>query len=421
MDVKIQTVWTANFANTLSGMANFGRWLVILNLSISLTYVTQYFQWTEQNQQAIKDSTVLGLPWTTLKNFYEESMDSLALYNQQVATPWSQLCYVTWWNYTNHPTYFTGRCVAGERSPLAPLDSARTALEKYSLDLTRIGSAHENGIVFNDLSKDQLGSLCYLVQFSYPPPIDSLKKGWKEAVNLALAFRDTNCVKARERDSMAEVVNLPLLAVTDPPPKFEDFITHSGLKNRDHETFRDSLITYKLQQLQSFLDSNSLETLGTVTADKAQAEDKIKEFKSGNSIGIPLTSISVSLAQFVTVAGFINLFIIVYFFILFRRIQALWKVYTEALAEPAVDIAKAYFFYWTWNIRSYPFFMFCLTLLLSYISVISFVFSYLIYAISEPRLSGHSPVVSGIFAGANVVLAFAASRRYYGFKKKIGC
>jgi hypothetical protein len=426
MDVKIQTVWTGNFSNTLSGIASFSRWLVILNLSISLTYVSQLWQWRKQGQQVKNDSTILNYPWATLKNFYEESIDSLALYNQQVATPWSQLCWITSKNFSRYQSNFDTTCVTTREreDSLAFVDTARNRLQTYCSDLTKISSAHENGVAFNDLSEGQLCNLLYLVKFSYVGQ-DSLERGWTEALKLAHVFLHSTCVqrnarsRAFPRDSLARVVT-SLLAVMPIPPQFEDFIEHSGLKNRDPETFWDPAITNKLQQLQTCLDTVGFQTLGTLTADTVQAEDKIKEFQSGNSIAIPLTSISVSLVQFVAVAGMLNIFIIGYFFILFRRIQGLWKEYTTALNESATEIAQAYFFYWTWRIRSYPIFTFCFSLLLSYISVISFVFSDLIYK-SSPQLTVYGPIVSGIFAAVNVVLGVVASRLYYRFHKKVGC
>jgi hypothetical protein len=50
-DDAAKNIWKGQFEGALAALASFSKRLMILNLSVFLTYVTQYFQWTKQKDQ----------------------------------------------------------------------------------------------------------------------------------------------------------------------------------------------------------------------------------------------------------------------------------------------------------------------------------------------------------------------------------
>jgi hypothetical protein len=298
-------------------------------------------------------------------------MDSLAVYDQQVAEPLIKLVY----DVDRHGTVPDS------------IQYVRRNLAAYGADLTSISTAQENGTPFDELNKQQMLNLIGLIRFSDTSQMDSLRQRLPAVVALAGPA------------SAAQVM------------AFRDFITQSGLRSRDYRTFGKGVSTDSLTAVGNYLDSNAFESLNTVNANKTLAFDKIKEFESGNSIGIPLTSVNVSLTQFVIVAGMINLCIILYFTILFQRVRTLWKKCAGG------GVAEAYFFNWTWGIRRMPVFVLSFTLFMAYISVISLVFSFLIYSISTHGFPSSDLYLIGLFALLNVVAAAWVGVRYYRFKE----
>jgi hypothetical protein len=371
MDNKVENIWTSNFENTLSALTSFSRWLILLNLSITLNYVTEYLQWSKQKELLSRYEGIIHQPWQPLQSFYEESMDSLAVYDQQMAEPLIKLVY----DVDRHGTVPDS------------IQYVRRNLAAYGADLTSISTAQENGTPFDELNKQQMLNLIGLIRFSDTSQMDSLRQRLPAVVALAGPA------------SAAQVM------------AFRDFITQSGLRSRDYRTFGKGVSTDSLTAVGNYLDSNAFESLNTVNANKTLAFDKIKEFESGNSIGIPLTSVNVSLTQFVIVAGMINLCIILYFTILFQRVRTLWKKCAGG------GVAEAYFFNWTWGIRRMPVFVLSFTLFMAYISVISLVFSFLIYSISTHGFPSSDLYLIGLFALLNVVAAAWVGVRYYRFKE----
>jgi hypothetical protein len=371
MNDTAANIWTSNFVNTLSALTSFSRWLILLNLSITLNYITEYLQWSKQKELLSRYEAIIHQPWQPLQSFYEESMDSLAVYDQQVAEPLIQLS----WHVDRQGTVSDS------------IAYVRRNLAAYGADLTSISTAQENGTPFDELNKQQMMSLIGLIRFSDTSQMDSLRPRLQALVELA------------GPSSAGEVA------------AFQDFIMQSGLRFRDYRTFGKGVSTDSLTAVENYLDSNAFESLNTVNANKTQAFDKIKEFESGNSIGIPLTSVNVSLTQFVSVAGIINLGIIFYFTVLFQRVRVLW-----AKCGAGNGVAEAYFFNWTWGIRRLPLFVLSFSIFMAYISVISLVFSFLLYSISERHFPFNDLYLIGLFALLNVVAAAWVGIKYYRFK-----
>lgn len=382
MDDKAANIWTSNFESTLSSLTSFSRWLILLNLSITLNYITEYLQWSKQKELLSRYDAVIHQPWQPLQSFYEESMDSLAVYDQQVAQPLCKLAFSV------------------DRHGIVPdsIRYVRKSVAAYGEDLTSISTAQENGTPFDELNKQQMMSLIGLISFSDSSRMDSLRQRLPALVELAGPAMGVKGPASGDTGPAAQVA------------AFKDFITQSGLRFRDYRTFGKGVSTDSLTAVGNYLDSNAFESLNTVNADKTQAFDKIKEFESGNSIGIPLTSVNVSLTQFVVVAGLINLCIILYFTILFQRTRTLWKKCADN------DVAEAYFFNWTWGIRRQPVFVLAFTLFMAYMAVISLVFSFLIYSISTHGFPFNDLYLIGLFALLNVVAAAWVGVRYYRFK-----
>jgi len=376
MDNKVENIWTSNFENTLSSLTSFSRWLILLNISITLNYITEYLQWNRQKELLSRYEVAIHQPWQPLQSFYEESMDSLAVYDQQVAEPLIKLAY----NVDRHGTVPDS------------IEYVRKTMAAYGADLTRISTAQENGTPFDELNAQQLISVIGLIRFSDSSQMDSLRPRLQAVVALA-------------GPSSADEVGA-----------FQDFITQSGLRFRDYHTFVRENLTDSLDSVGNYLQAHDFQSLNTINANITLAAGKIKEFESGNSIGIPLTTVDVSLTQFVIVAGMINLCIILYFTILFQRTRVLWGKYTAGLGEPANGVAAAYFFNWTWGIRRQPVFVLAFTLFMAYISVISLVFSFLIYSISTHGFPSGDLYLIGLFALLNVVAAVWVGVRYYRFK-----
>jgi hypothetical protein len=377
MDDKAANIWTSNFVNTLSALTSFSRWLILLNLSITLNYVTEYLQWSKQKELLSRYDAVIHQPWQPLQSFYEESMDSLAVYDQQVAEPLIQL------------SYHVGR----QGTVSDSIAYVRKSLAVYGDDLANISTAQESGTPFDELNKQQMISLIGLIRFSNTSQMDSLRQRLPAVVELA------------GPDSAGQVA------------AFQDFITQSGLKFRDYKTFGKDVSSDSLTAVGNFLDSNAFESLNTVNANKSQAFEKIKEFESGNSIGIPLTSVNVSLTQFVLVAGLINLGIIFYFTVLYQRTRVLWQKCTGGPGGGAGNgVAEAYFFNWTWGIRRMGLFVISFSIFMAYISVISLAFSFLLYSISWRHFPFSDLYLIGLFALLNVVAAAWVGVKYYRFK-----
>lgn len=385
MDNQAANIWTSNFVNTLSALTSFSRWLILLNLSITLNYITEYLQWSKQKELLSRYDAVIRQPWQPLQSFYEESMDSLAVYDQQVAEPLIQLSY--------H--------VDGQGTVSDSIAYVRKSLAVYGADLTNISTAQENGTPFDELNKQQMISLIGLIRFSDTSQMDSL------------------------RQRLPALVELAGPAAADQVAAFRDFITQSVLRFRDYRTFGRGVSPDSLTAVENYLDSNAFESLNTVNTNKTQAFDKIKEFESGNSIGIPLTSVNVSLTQFVLVAGLINLGIIFYFSVLFRRTRALWARFAAGPGGSGGPggpgggagngVAEAYFFNWTWGIRRMGLFVISFSLFMAYIAVISLVFSFMIYSLSW-RFPVSDLYLIGLFALLNVVAAAWVGVKYYRFK-----
>lgn len=415
MDDAVKNIWKGQFESALAALTSFSKWLMILNLSVLLTYVTQYFQWTKQKAQLVKDAGILDKPWQPLQSFYEESRDSLPVYDQQVAEPWNRLCFVSWWGahvLHDSPSLAPG-CVTQVGDALAPVNFARKALSNYCSDLTRIIAAQDNGIAFADLSKDQLTSIINLIDFTHLHAADSLHLGLKAVVRLTRVFRDTSCRTVPSLGKPASPLFLQILSYVDRDSVFFDFIAQSGLAIRDFKTFGQEDLADSVEIVQAYLDSSVFQSLGAIEADRNKSIENIKTFQSGGSIGIPLTSISISLTQFVTVAGIINLCIILYFVVLYRRAIGVWKRLAAGAGGDSAGLAEAYFHNWTWGIGGYRLFTICWSLFLAFISVISLLFSFMIYAISERRFHGSDLVSICVFTIANVVVAVVVSRRYW--------
>jgi hypothetical protein len=399
MDEKVANIWTNNFESTLSALKSFSQWLILLNLSITLNYITEYLQWNKQKALLSRYETALHQPWQPLQSFYEESMDSLAVYDQQVAEPLIKLSY----SVDRHGTVPDS------------IQYVRKNLAAYGANLTSISTAQENGTPFDELNKQQMMSLIGLIRFSDSSRMDSLRQRLQAVVELAGPAIGIKGPGSGDEGPAGEVA------------AFQDFITQSGLRFRDYRTFVRETLKDSLDSVQNYLDSNAFESLNTINANKTQAFDKIKEFESGSSIGIPLTSVNVSLTQFVIVAGIINLGIIFYFTVLFHRTRALWTKCAGSPGgvagvgadpgDPTQELAAAYFFNWTWGIRRMPVFVLCFSLFMAYIAVISLVFSFMIYSISR-RFPVSSLYLIGLFALLNVVAAAWVSVRYYRFKEK---
>ena len=372
MDNKSDYIWTGNFENTLSALTSFSRWLILLNLSITLNYITEYLQWNRQKELLSRYEAAIHQPWQPLQSFYEESMDSLALYDQRVAEPVIKLAY----NVDRHGTVPDS------------IEYVRKTLAAYGADLTRISTAQEKGTPFDELNEQQLMSVIGLIRFSDSSQMDSLRPRLQAVVALA------------GPSSAGEV------------GAFRDFITQSGLRLRDYHTFVRENLTDSLDSVANYLQTHDFQSLNTINANITLAAAKIKDFESGNSIGIPLTTVNVSLTQFVIVAGLINLCIILYFTILFQRVRRLW-----GKCAGGAEVAEAYFFNWTWGIRRRPVFVLAFTLFMAYIAVISLVFSFLLYSISERHFPFNDLYLIGLFALLNVVAAAWVGVRYYRFKE----
>jgi hypothetical protein len=395
MNDKVVNIWTNNFESTLSALTSFSRWLILLNLSITLNYITEYLQWNKQKELLSRYETVLHRPWQPLQSFYEESMDSLAVYDQQMAEPLIKLAY----------------SVDRDRHDSVPdsIQYVRKNLAAYGANLTSISTAQENGTPFDELNKQQMISIIGLIRFSDSSRMDSLRARLQAVVELAGPAIGSK--GPGSSDAAGQVA------------AFQDFIKQSGLRFRDYRTFVRETLKDSLDSVQNYLDSNAFESLSTVNTNITQASSNIKQFESGDSIGIPLTSIYVPLTQFVMVAGVINLGIIFYFTVLYRRTRALWTKCTvewgggAGQGDPTHELAQAYFFNWTWGFRRLPVFLLSFTLFMAYISVISLVFSLLLYCMSTQHFPTGDLLVIGLFALLNMAAAAWLGVRYYRFKE----
>jgi len=405
MDEKVANIWTNNFESTLSSLTSFSRWLILLNLSITLNYVSEYLQWNKQKELLSRYEAVIHQPWQPLQSFYEESMDSLAVYDQQVAEPLIKLSY----SVDRHGTVPDS------------IEYVRKNLASYGADLTSISTAQENGTPFDELNKQQMISLIGLIRFSDSSRMDSLRQQLQAVV--ALAGPSAAGSSSAGPSSAGQVA------------AFQDFIMQSGLRFRDYRTFVRENLTDSLDSVQNYLQAHDFQSLNTINANITQASSNIEQFESGDSIGIPLTSIYVPLTQFVMVAGLINLGIIFYFTVLYRRTRALWNKCSTGLGsagggpggaglgggagqgDPTHELAQAYFFNWTWGFRRLPVFLLSFTLFMAYISVISLVFSFLLYCLSGQRFPGINLLAIGLFALLNVIAAAWLGVRYYRFKE----
>ena len=160
MDNQAANIWTSNFVNTLSALTSFSRWLILLNLSITLNYITEYLQWSKQKELLSRYEAIIHQPWQPLQSFYEESMDSLAVYDQQVAEPLIKLVY----DVDRHGTVPDS------------IQYVRRNLAAYGADLTSISTAQENGTPFDELNKQQMLNLIGLIRFSDTSRMDSLRQ-----------------------------------------------------------------------------------------------------------------------------------------------------------------------------------------------------------------------------------------------------
>ncbi len=386
MDQQVQNIWTNNFVSALGALTSLSRWLILLNLSITLNYITEYLQWTQQKELLSRYETAVHQPWQPLQSFYEESMDSLAVYEQEVAEPLIKLSY----SGARHDN------VAGHDSVSDSVVYVRKNLSAYGANLTNISTAQENGTPFDELDKQQLTSLIGLIRFSDTSQMDSL------------------------RQRLPSVAALAGASGAGPVADFKDFIGKSKLGERDYRTFVRENLPDSTDTVQHFLQAHDdFQSLNTVNANISQARGKIKDFESGASIGIPLTSVNVSLKQFVIVAGVINLGIIFYFTGLFRRTRILWAKYAAGPEGAADGVSAAYFFNWTWGIRRMALFVPTFSVFMAWISVISLVFAFLLYGISaEQKFPPGDLWVIGFFAAVNVGVAVWVGMRYYRFGRR---
>jgi len=426
--------WKESLKDALKNLSGFIKWLLVLNLTIALTYVVQYLQLKKQKEDVKKYDLVTGLPWNLLGTYYSNiSGDSIAKYESNKIFPMLELGELSILGSTammDPIAKATPQEAKDAKEHLPELQLAFNSIKKYSSALTEISAVKRDGIHFEDLDQQHLSALIALWNFD---PVAVSKE-----FNHALKAVIKNCEgyhKSKDSIRFIMIFASPDGGVTIPAasPKvlkelsFADSLRKNGFLTfnqqsvqvmADFEKFFAPNLTDSLRKIGKVLsaDSSTFKSIGTFKDEEKRTETKIEEFESGSSVAIPLTNISISLLQFVTVAGIINLFILVYFLFQCKKAAKLYENYCKFTDHPA-DNMGSYFYNWTFGINNPVVFYISFGSCLSFCSLISLLFAILLSPICDNKMHTSNFLIIVPFTLVNFALGIIASKRFIELNK----
>ena len=429
MDDELKDIWKENLKDSLKNLSGFIKWLLVLNLTIALTYVVQYLQLKKQKDDVKKYDLVLSRPWPVLADYYKTiEIDSLDAYTTNKVFPSMLLGRFDVLGLTfDTQLPFKPQQIASLKNSLVEVEFVHNAFKKYYSCLSEIVSDKKTAVPFKNLDKESLAALVYICDFDSISTTKRFKNAFTLIINDCISYYSNKIfVKSLTIYLSAGFQHTPSLpakiqkdlsfALTRPDNNFlsfnaQEFQLLSDIKDYLLIPQKDSL-----SKIKKALDGATFETLSGFNSDRLVVKKKIEDFESGSSIAIPLTNINISLIYFVTIAGIINLFIIIYFLMQCRKVSRIWANYCK-FTNHSSDNISGYFYSWTYGVKNVAWFIFLFAGCLSFCSLISLLFSILLYPISDHLLTVFYYCVIVLFALVNFVLGRIAAKRYFGLSE----
>jgi hypothetical protein len=376
---SIIDIWKEKFADSLKSVASFNKWLILVELTIFVTAGQLYYQYSKSKKEYQRYQSSMKLPWHYLEKFYDETRDSVPSYVSSTLTPWTKLCFLTWWGTFSLSQDSTNtahqKFVAANNS----IDFARKAIEDYSSAVTVVSATTKCCKSFQDLNSEQILALINVYNFNTAHRTDSFAAAITTVVLWGDILQAPQFIKAVTigTEPTTDLQNNLLFAASH--PRFLDFVAVSNLLLRDWDTFALKDLTDSFNVVRNYLQANSFQNLSTLKNQAIEAKNKMDEIDHGETVDLPLIDVKISLEEFIAFAGFINFIIIYYLGRNLRKIRRLWSVYRSELQPYPNGLATAYFYGWTGDEDSQHAFVYSYAAFLSFISITSFAISALLY------------------------------------------
>lgn len=361
-------IWKEKFSDSLKSVAPFNKWLILVELTIFVTAGQLYYQHSKSKKEYLRYQSSMKLTWHYLEKFYDETRDSVPSYVSSTLTPWTKLCFLTWWGTfalsqdsanTAHQKF-----VAANNS----INFARKAMEDYSSDMTVVSATTRCCKSFQDLNSEQILSLINVYNFNASHRTDSFAAGIKSVVLWGDILQAPQFIKAVTigTEPTPDLENNLLFAASH--PRFLDLVAVSNLLLRDWNTFALKDLTDSFNAVRNYLQANTFQNLSTLNNQAIEAKNKMDEVDHGETVDLPLVDVKISLEEFIALAGFINAIIIYYLRRNLRNIRRLWSVYRSQLQPYPNGLASAYFYGWTGDEDRQQVFIYSYATFLSFIS-----------------------------------------------------
>jgi|GEM_PF-3086468 hypothetical protein len=420
MEESLIEVWKENLRNSINSISTFNKWLIVLNLTIALTYIEQYNQIRDQAKLVRTYTNGKQKPWDLLRQYYNASRDSLETYDSGKLAPWVRLSFISWWG-TFVLQYNSRDSTAGEAIAVASLDRvnfARKTLIEYGSDITKILIEQKANKSFEDLNRDEILSLINIHNFSALHLRDSFKLGIQNIVANAKFFLKPENIGFLTLGKPASPLLISELSFANGGPVFPVFMLNSQILIQDFDTFGKENVPDSLALVSAYLQSNSFESLTALSNQITATNNKLQALEHGESVSLPLTDNKISIIGFLSFAGLINLIIILYLRgTLNNTIQA-WNKLTAAMPNYPKGLGPGYFFNWTWGLKNSKLLIPSYSVFLAFITLLSLFVAFQLFRIT---VKGVEPAIIflAMFAILNIYLAWTTSRNYFALNKRL--
>ncbi len=368
-------------------------------LAIGVTLLVQSIESENIEKQRISLEKELLAPWNELEIIYERTHGLLDGYAKKYSTPWSQLCFLLYYEYQN-----INENLGDEKdnpkisSTIETVSQLGNTLIEYNSHVLNIVYAHNVALAFDSLPKDTLSSINYLLNFDETNDfLDAIEQASKLSALMRHLYQ-----KKEPKDRPPKVMELLDTGVNN---SFETLTTELlltdlrslGGKNSSDE--RKRVLDQKIDRL-------SGDNLGGVKRRIRNLNQRLGELESSSTVKVPIIQVHVPNNLFWIVGALVNSFILYLLMSLYLRAANSFKVHAQSSDHPNSNLYEILSNKFSikpnqnWPIRVWDFLVLISPTALS-------AWSYLF----RHRELGWQIVVLGVIAALNLYLAYRVIRQ----------
>lgn len=371
-------IYLGRIKNLRHRIVNVGAILLIFIITVFLVFIRQSKKLTQYENEYRQLQELMELPWGSLQQLYESSFAYLEDYTDEIASPYSAICFLTGIDLM----LMNGMELKEEdrdnpkmKQSIEEVTYAGRHLSKYVFDLRSLVAAQRTNTGFNSLNREKLLKVFDVYRFNRSVDNDSLTRGIEKALASANMFLKLDSIGKRPIKKMV-LKNLYKTSMAQLDNKeFTSYETIMLIRNPHlAENFTDSLQSVFKERIEKEFKYDDLAELQSRNSFLTEA---ILEIKGGESINLPLLNFSVSIKEIFIYGGIMNLGILLYFYFMTTNLRVLQGKLESSGDRPlSVEEKEAMFFSLDYQINQKWIYLVLNTLFFSAVPLISVVFGF---------------------------------------------